>query len=59
VTDVVGPSDIPHRLAFVAPPDGLADLVRGEWDDQGIVGQVMFGIFLDVSVRRLAEEARE
>jgi two-component sensor histidine kinase len=32
---------------------------RGRGDDQGIVGRVMFGIFLDVSVRRLAEEARE
>ena len=25
MTDVVGPSDIPHRFAFVAPPDGLFD----------------------------------
>ena len=32
---------------------------RGRGDDQGIGGRVMFGIFLDVSVRRLAEEARE
>jgi two-component sensor histidine kinase len=32
---------------------------RGRGNDQGIVGQVMFGIFIDVSVRKLAEEARE
>ena len=32
---------------------------RGRGDDQGIVGRVMFGIFIDVSVRKLAEEARE
>src|SRR5690348_94980 len=31
VTDVVGPSDIPHRLAFVAPSDSLADLVESEF----------------------------
>ena len=27
MTDVIGPSDIPHRLAFVAPFESLADLV--------------------------------
>ena len=32
---------------------------RGRGDDQGIVGRVMFGIFMDVTVRKLAEEARE
>jgi two-component sensor histidine kinase len=32
---------------------------RGRGDDQGIVGRVMFGIFIDVSVRKRAEEARE
>jgi hypothetical protein len=30
VTNVVDPSDIPHRLAFVASSDSLADLVRSE-----------------------------
>jgi two-component sensor histidine kinase len=32
---------------------------RGRGDDQGIVGRVMFGVFLDVTGRKLAEEARE
>ena len=32
---------------------------RGRGDDQGIVGRVMFGIFIDVSVRKAAEAARE
>lgn len=31
---------------------------RGRGDDQGIVGRIMFGVFLDVTVRKLAEEAR-
>jgi two-component sensor histidine kinase len=32
---------------------------RGRGDDQGIVGRIMFGVFIDVTVRKLAEEARE
>lgn len=32
---------------------------RGRGDDEGIVGRVLFGVFLDVTVRKLAEEARE
>jgi len=32
---------------------------RGRGDDQGIIGRTMFGVFLDVTVRKLAEEARE
>jgi two-component sensor histidine kinase len=32
---------------------------RGRGDDQGIVGRTMFGVFLDVTGRKLAEEARE
>lgn len=32
---------------------------RGRGDDQGIVDRIMFGVFLDVTVRKLAEEARE
>jgi len=32
---------------------------RGRGDDQGIVGRIMYGIFIDVSVRKRAEEARE
>lgn len=32
---------------------------RGRGDDVGIVGRMMYGIFIDVTVRKLAEEARE
>jgi two-component sensor histidine kinase len=32
---------------------------RGKGDDEGIVGRVMFGIFLDVTGRKQAEEGRE
>ncbi|AWN40071.1 sensor histidine kinase [Methylobacterium durans] len=32
---------------------------RGRGDDQGIVGRVMFGIFLDVTGRKQAEEGHE
>ena len=32
---------------------------RGRGQDQGIVGRIMFGVFLDVTERKLAEEARE
>ena len=32
---------------------------RGRGDDQGIVGRVMFGVFLDATERKMAEEARE
>lgn len=32
---------------------------RGQGDDDGIVGRVMFGIFIDVTGRKQAEEGRE
>lgn len=32
---------------------------RGRGDDEGIDGSIMYGVFIDVSVRKLAEEARE
>ena len=32
---------------------------RGEGDDAGIVGRVMFGLFLDVTGRKQAEEGNE
>ena len=33
--------------------------VRGQGDDAGIVGRIMFGVFLDVTERKQAEETRE
>ena len=63
------------REAFIATRDlsGAYDLdfrvlhgddvrwisARGRGDDEGIVGRIMFGVFLDVTDRKLAEEARE
>jgi two-component sensor histidine kinase len=32
---------------------------RGRGDDQGIVGRIMYGVFIDVTARKKAEEARE
>jgi two-component sensor histidine kinase len=32
---------------------------RGQGDDSGIVGRIMFGVFLDATQRKQAEEARE
>ncbi len=32
---------------------------RGRGDDEGIVGRIMFGVFLDVTERKMAEEDRE
>jgi two-component sensor histidine kinase len=32
---------------------------RGRGDDEGIVGRIMFGVFIDVTERKLAEESRE
>jgi len=32
---------------------------RGQGDDAGIVGRIMFGVFLDVTERKQAEETRE
>jgi two-component sensor histidine kinase len=32
---------------------------RGRGEDEGIVGRIMFGVFIDVTERKMAEEARE
>ena len=32
---------------------------RGRGDDEGIVGRIMFGVFIDVTERKIAEESRE
>ncbi|WP_372622922.1 sensor histidine kinase [Falsiroseomonas sp.] len=50
-----------YELDFRILHDGEVRWVsaRGRGEDQGIVGRTMFGIFIDVSERKLAEEARE
>jgi two-component sensor histidine kinase len=63
------------RAAFAATRDILGDYetdfrilygdkirwisARGRGDDQGIVGRIMYGVFIDVTERKKAEEARE
>jgi two-component sensor histidine kinase len=63
------------RAAFAATRDILGDYetdfrilhggkvrwisARGRGDDQGIVGRIMYGVFIDVTERKTAEEARE
>jgi two-component sensor histidine kinase len=32
---------------------------RGRGDDEGIIGRIMFGVFIDVTERKMAEESRE
>jgi two-component sensor histidine kinase len=54
---ISGPYEIDFRIL-------QGDLVkwvsaRGQGDDKGIVGRVMFGIFLDVTGRKQAEEGHE
>jgi len=50
-----------YEIDFRIMHDGDVHWVsaRGRGDDQGIVGRVMFGVFLDVSGRKRAEEERE
>ena len=55
--DIVGAYETDFRILHGDQVRWIS--ARGRGDDQGIVGRVMFGIFLDVSVRKLAEEMRE
>lgn len=55
--EILGAYEIDFRILH----DGEVRWVsaRGRGDDEGIVGRIMFGVFLDVTGRKLAEEARE
>jgi two-component sensor histidine kinase len=55
--EVVGAYETDFRILYGGQIRWIS--ARGRGDDQGIVGRVMFGIFIDVSVRKLVEEARE
>lgn len=55
--EILGDYDIEFRIMHGRDVRWIS--ARGKGDDQGIVNRVMFGVFLDVSERRLAEEARE
>ena len=55
--DMLGAYDLEFRIVH----DNAIRWVsaRGQGDDLGIVGRVMFGVFLDVTERKQAEEVRE
>ena len=54
---VLGPYDIEFRILH---GDGARWIsARGQGNDAGVVGRVMFGVFLDVTERKQAEAARE
>jgi two-component sensor histidine kinase len=54
---VVGPYETDFRILVGDEVRWVAS--RGQGDDSGIVGRTMFGIFLDVTGRKQAEEAHE
>ena len=55
--DILGGYEIDFRILHGSEVRWIS--ARGRGEDQGIVGRVMFGVFLDVSERKMAEEARE
>ncbi|WGM30486.1 HWE histidine kinase domain-containing protein [Brevundimonas sp. NIBR11] len=54
---IVGPYEIDFRIMISDDIHWVS--ARGRGDDEGIVGRVMFGVFLDVTGRKRAEEAHE
>ena len=54
---VIGAYEIDFRV--LAGPDIRWISARGQGDDAGIADRIMFGIFLDVTQRKQAEEANE
>ncbi|WP_037462313.1 sensor histidine kinase [Skermanella stibiiresistens] len=55
--EVLGAYEIDFRIMHGAEVRWVS--ARGRGDDQGIVDRMMFGVFLDVTERKMAEEARE
>jgi len=54
---VLGTYEIDFRVGDAADARWIS--ARGQGDDKGMVDRIMFGIFLDVTERRQAEEAHE
>lgn len=54
---IIGPYEIDFRIMISDELRWIS--ARGQGDDEGIVRNVMFGIFLDVTGRKQAEEGRE
>lgn len=55
--DIPGAYEIDFRIIHGSEVRWIS--ARGRGEDQGIIQRVMFGVFLDVSERKMAEEARE
>jgi two-component sensor histidine kinase len=55
--EVLGAYEIDFRILHGGSVRWVS--ARGRGDDQGIVGRLMYGIFLEVTERKRAEEARE
>ena len=53
----LGPYEIDFRILHANEVRWVA--ARGKGEDQGIVGRLMYGVFIDVTGRKKAEEARE
>jgi two-component sensor histidine kinase len=54
---IVGPYETDFRILIGEDVRWIS--ARGRGDDEGIVGDIMFGVFLDVTGRKQAEEANE
>ena len=54
---IIGPYEIDFRIMIGEELRWIS--ARGQGDDEGMVRRVMFGIFLDVTGRKQAEEGRE
>ena len=54
---IVGPYEIDFRVMIDGDLRWIS--ARGQGDDEGIIGRVMVGVFLDVTGRKQAEEAHE
>lgn len=54
---IIGPYEIDFRILIGDELKWIS--ARGQGDDEGIVRRVMFGIFIDVTGRKQAEEGRE
>lgn len=54
---IIGPYEIDFRIMLGEEIRWIS--ARGQGDDQGMLHRIMFGIFLDVTGRKQAEEGRE
>ena len=54
---ILGPFEIDFRILFGDDVRWIS--ARGQGDDVGIIGRTMFGIFIDVTGRKQAEEGHE